>query len=60
MAKKKAKDKKLLYILHNGDQYTVIAETGKYYVCDGNTQFRKSAGRGTLVEAPAEPEETEA
>ena len=45
------------YVLANGEVYKVISETGKYYICEGDTQFRKSAKRGTLVKADKESEE---
>ena len=61
MGKKKAKTR-LVYTLHNGDTYVVTGDTGKYYLCEGDTQFRKSAKRGVLSkeeipEAPAEETE---
>lgn len=57
MAKKKPKFK-LVYVLSNGETYTVIGENGKYYLCEGNTQFRKSAERGVLIKEEIK-EETE-
>lgn len=59
MAKKKAPKFKLVYILRNGDKYDVIGDTGKYYVCAGNTQFRKNAKRGALMKEEIEPETPE-
>lgn len=59
MAKKKKAEKQLVYVLKNGDRYNVIAETGKYYLCEGNTQFRKLANRGVIEEAEIENEEAE-
>ena len=52
-----AKKKKAVgreYVLSNGEVYVVTGETGKYYLCEGGTQFRKSAKRGVLRDA-AEP-----
>lgn len=64
MAKKKAPKSRLVYVLRNGDRYDVTGENGKYYLCEGNTQFRKSAKRGELIkeaipEADKPAEETE-
>lgn len=62
MAKKKTSAKtKRVFALKNGDEYDVISETGKYYICNG-TQFRKSANRGVIwlkeIEEPKQTEET--
>ena len=67
MASKKKAKTKTIFVLHaTGEQYDVIAETGKYYICNG-TQFRKSGNRGVIREvalndkvAEAEPKEAEA
>ena len=56
MAKKKPKFK-LVYVLSNDEKYTVIGENGKYYLCEGNTQFRKSAERGVLLKEEIGTEE---
>lgn len=57
MAKKKSKTKQF-FVLSETERYEVIGETGKYYLCEGGTQFRKLGGRGTLVkESVSEKEE---
>ncbi len=58
MAKKRQKTK-LVYLMPNGDKYDVISDTGKYYVCAGGTQFRKSARRGKLMKEEIDAENTE-
>lgn len=58
MAKKQPKTK-LIYVLPNGETYTVIGDTGKYYVCECGTQFRKSAKRGILKRIEIEPKKAE-
>ena len=54
---KKAKKTRLIYVLDNGEVYNVVSVTGKYYVCECGTQFRKGANRGILkkVDADSEP-----
>lgn len=46
--KKKAKAKRV-FVLPDGTRYDITGETGKYILC-GDTQFRKSANRGEIVE----------
>lgn len=58
MAKKKPKFN-LVYVLSADEKYTVIGENGKYYLCEGDTQFRKSAERGILVKEEIETETEE-
>ena len=54
MATKKKAKAKTVFVLPDGTKYDVTGETGKYILC-GDTQFRKSAGRGKIVkEAVAE------
>ena len=48
--------------LKNGSVYEVLAEEGKYYVCDG-ARFRKgnpNIDSVTVIDAPEETEEPEA
>lgn len=53
---KKGKKTRLVYVLENGETYNVISDSGKYYICECGTQFRKSAKRGTLKKIEVEPE----
>ena len=46
--KKKAKADRV-FVLPDGTKYNIVGETGKYILC-GDTQFRKSANRGEIVE----------
>lgn len=57
MATKKKAKAKTVFVLNDGTRYDVTGENGKYVFC-GNTQFRKSAGRGRIIteQAAAEPE----
>ena len=61
MATKKKVKTKTVFVLPDGSRYDVTGENGKYIFC-GDTQFRKSAGRGKLVKenaAQATEKETE-
>ena len=58
MAKKK-QNYKQVYVFPNGEKYEVVGENGKYYLCEGDTQFRKSAERGILVKEEIETETEE-
>ena len=56
-SKKKAAPKaKKVFVLSDGTRYDVTGENGKYVFC-GNTQFRKSAGRGQIVDEPIPAEQ---
>lgn len=49
--KKKAKADRV-FALPDGTKYNIVGETGKYILCDGGIQFRKSAKRGEIIELP--------
>lgn len=52
--KKTAAKTKSFFVLKDGTRYEVTGETGKYVLC-GDTQFRKSAGRGEIVTEKTAP-----
>lgn len=56
MSKKKQKTKQV-YVMPSGEEYEVVADAGKYFVCATGTQFRKSAKRGTLKRVEIAPDD---
>lgn len=56
--KKKAKAGKV-FVLPDGTKYNIVGETGKYILCDGGIQFRRSRGELANISVASESEAEE-